>query len=502
MSQNKDALTGKVFDGKYELLELIGRGAMGSVYKAKHQMMDRIVAIKVLQVGKFQGEELEEYLKRFEREAKTTSLIEHPHAITIHDYGIEDDLPYLVMQYVDGQSLRKVINQCGPLPFERVIGIITQIAGALSAAHKLDVIHRDLKPDNIMLCASDEGEDFVQVLDFGIAKVLSGDMSTTFTQAGEAVGTPRYISPEQAKAETVGPPTDIYSLAVITYEMLVGDTPFTADTAMSMLFKHVNEAPPPPREINPKLQIPASAEAVLLRALSKNPDHRPQDVKEFVQQLATCLLGDDTEKTDTSLSQQSPTALRMTATESGSSLEQVQRITMPILAVAGVLLLICIGAFARINSIPDTTVEETSTGTSTPLFAEKKGSATVTLSSKVQGKEDAKVLVTKAEKLLDEGALIPAEHAAQDALRIDPTYAPAHFVMGKIFVQHRIPRKAIRHVSRAVQLDPSNEEYKKTIRELERKLRNFVRDQRNSRRPRNDRIRGIRPSEQSRLDRS
>lgn len=286
---NEDPLIGKTIDNKYHILSKLGGGGFGAVYRAEHKMMNRTVALKVLHHHLLDGDARNEFLVRFQREARTSSKIEHPNAITIHDFGIFENSPYLVMQYVEGRTLKQVINDHGALSIDRVVAIVEQVSGAIGEAHELGIVHRDLKPDNIILSSAKDGTERAIVLDFGIAKIMTEDSSSQsmqLTQTGTITGTPQYLSPEQARQSEIDGRSDIYSLGIITYEMLTGQVPFTADSVVAVLMKHMSEAPPRFEDLSKKVNIKSEIEEVVRAALEKEPDKRPATVSEFASALA------------------------------------------------------------------------------------------------------------------------------------------------------------------------------------------------------------------------
>ncbi len=281
---------GMTIRGKYQIVDKIGSGGMASVYRARHIAFGEVFAIKVVSTL-LAG--TEDFLRRFKAEAIITRKLRHPNAVRVDDLDFtEDGRPYIVMEYVEGQSLRKVIQEQGALGVPRSIAIARQVAGALGAAHALGIIHRDIKPDNILIVNQPDGSDLVKVLDFGIAKVKEGalDLGEGYapTQTGIVVGTPQYISPEQAlgmKGDAIDGRADIYSLGVVLYELLTGDLPFHSDTAMGVILHHIQTAPRPPRDLRPDLGIPQTLSDVLMKTLAKDPGRRFQNAAELLQAL-------------------------------------------------------------------------------------------------------------------------------------------------------------------------------------------------------------------------
>ncbi len=269
-----DPLLGQTLAGKYLVEQLIKRGGMGAVYRGKHVMMDKTVAIKVLRPS-LAGDDA--VVARFSREAKAASRISHPHAVSVTDFGeAENGVVFLVMEYLDGRTLKDIIRTEGPMPLGRAVEIIRQVSGALDAAHEQGVIHRDLKSDNIMLSQTN-GADWARVLDFGIAKIqqAEGVRDHDITAANLVIGTPQYMSPEQCSQTTaIDARSDVYSLGVIVYEMLAGRVPFTGESPTVIMMKQVQDPPPSVLEARPDL--PPSVDKLIDRALAKQPADRFQ----------------------------------------------------------------------------------------------------------------------------------------------------------------------------------------------------------------------------------
>ena len=244
-----DPYIGMVVSGDIELKSVLGIGAMGAVYRAHQRSIDRDVAVKILHHELSGNAQL---VRRFHREAKIASRLQHPHVVEVHLVGqLPDGSLYIVMEFLDGSSLAEALEAAGgALPLQRALAITRQISEAVGEGHALGIVHRDLKPENVMLVRRGDDPDWVKVLDFGIARLELGDQSME-TAAGRVLGTARYISPEGAAGAPVGPPGDVYAIATILYQMLAGRTPFDAPAALGLLVKHAHEAPPPLRSVAP-----------------------------------------------------------------------------------------------------------------------------------------------------------------------------------------------------------------------------------------------------------
>ncbi len=268
-------LIGKTI-GRYRVVAKVGHGGMGDVYKAYQESLERTVAIKILPAALGRDET---FRARFEREARSVAQLQHPNILNIYDYGEQDGLTYLVMEYARGGTLKDRITE--PLPLEEVARIVGQVGAALAYAHKRGVIHRDVKPSNVLL--TEDGRPLLA--DFGLAKMMEG--STELTASGMSVGTPEYMSPEQGQGMPVDHRADLYSLGVVLYEMVTGHKPYTADTPMAVIIKHMTETLPSPRLLRPDL--PAAIERVIVRALAKAPGDRYASAEEMVAALDRAL---------------------------------------------------------------------------------------------------------------------------------------------------------------------------------------------------------------------
>lgn len=287
---NQDNLVGSVLADRYEIIELLSEGGMGKVYKAKHLLMKRIVAIKMLHPNIVASATM---LKRFQQEAQATSTLNHPNLLTVFDFGVtQNGLAYLVMDYLEGVSLDDEINKDGHLPLKRALKIFIQCCQGLAHAHQKGVVHRDIKPANIMLITYDDQPDFVKIVDFGIAKLLSSQEgeSSHLTQTGDVFGSPVYMSPEQCRGKALDSRTDIYSLGCVVYKSITGCAPCSGEDLMSCMYRQVHDLPPGFSEACPELQLPESLEKIIFKALAKEPDERYQSMVEFKQALEEILM--------------------------------------------------------------------------------------------------------------------------------------------------------------------------------------------------------------------
>jgi len=279
----RDPLIGETVAGRFKVEELIGQGGMGKVYRARHLALDRLVCLKMLKPTLLEDSSV---VGRFEREALAASRLNHPNSVQVLDFGRNDGdgSLYIVMEYVQGKDLRLVLRDEWPIAEERLCNIMAQVLAALGEAHAHNVIHRDLKPENVMLEQRRDQPDLVKVLDFGIAKVLDSDLPS-LTRIDAVCGTPQYMAPEQATGSRLDGRCDLYAVGIMLYQMVTAELPFDGPNSMDVLTRQVNEAPVPPRRKQPNAPISAAMEALILRALSKDPALRPQSAEEFRQFL-------------------------------------------------------------------------------------------------------------------------------------------------------------------------------------------------------------------------
>jgi len=274
-----DPLVGQVVAGRFRVVRRLGKGGMGTVYEAEHAFIKKRVALKLLRAEITSNSEA---VERFRREAMATSTIGHENIVKIDDFGLLDDgQVYLTMEYLDGAPLNAVLNQAA-MPIVQVVDLILQVCQGLAAAHELDIVHRDMKPENVFLV---EENTKVKILDFGIAKVTGSADSTNLTKTGAIFGTPNYMAPEQALGKKVDHRADIYAVGIMLYEMLAGRVPFQSESFLAVLTQHVTETPLPPSQIAPGRRINDELEALVMKAIAKKPEERFDDVGQLVAAL-------------------------------------------------------------------------------------------------------------------------------------------------------------------------------------------------------------------------
>lgn len=279
--------SGRRYGGRYQITSPIASGGMAEVFLARDELLGREVALKVLH-PEFARDSA--FIERFRREARAAASLNDPRIVSVFDWGSDDGTYYIVMEYVQGRSLREVIQTEGPLSPQRAAEIAADVCAALHLAHQQGIVHRDIKPANITISPTGQ----TKVMDFGIAR-QSQDSGQTVTQTGTVIGTAAYLSPEQAQGLPVDARSDVYSTGIVLYEMLTGDVPFKADTSVAVAYKHVKEDPIPPRRLN--REVPSGLDAVAMKALAKNPDNRYETAEEMRADLTRVLAGRPVEAT-------------------------------------------------------------------------------------------------------------------------------------------------------------------------------------------------------------
>jgi len=274
MAMDEESLVGTRLADRFQIESLLGKGGMGAVYLARHVVLQRLFAVKVIRESLITDLDI---AARFRREARAASRVEHPHITSVVDFGYtEEGRPYLVMEHVEGIDLADLLAREGPLPLERALHILAQVADALAAAHASQVIHRDLKPENILLTAHRGQPDFVKILDFGVAKIIGMGSTDGLSIRGVPFCTPEYMSPEQCTGDDVDHRSDIYSFGILAFELLVGEVPFQG-SMMQQVMAHVGQQPPAPSAASGRSEIGPAVDALILRCLAKSPDARYQD---------------------------------------------------------------------------------------------------------------------------------------------------------------------------------------------------------------------------------
>ncbi|CAN5470876.1 hypothetical protein BH09MYX1_BH09MYX1_11610 [soil metagenome] len=286
-ANQEDPLIGRTLPGGFVILELIGVGGMGRVYRAEQTTLGRTVAVKIVHPH-LAGEE--NAVARFITEARAASRLNHPNSVAVIDFGkTSDGQLYLVMEYLRGKDLARVAYEEGPLPFKRIVDVLRQVLAALSEAHHLEIIHRDLKPENIILEPVRAGGDFVKVVDFGLAKMRVEEKAPSITSPGIVCGTPEYMSPEQGRGDPLDPRSDLYAVGVIMYQLLTGRLPFEADTPTQVVLMHLSKSPPNPNDVSPERRIPHQLVSTVLKALAKEASDRYSSADDFSSHLGTAI---------------------------------------------------------------------------------------------------------------------------------------------------------------------------------------------------------------------
>src|ERR687895_717163 len=271
-------LINTLFDGRYRIARKLGAGGMADVYLAEDEELGRRVAIKILNDRHANDDQ---FVERFRREAKNAAGLSHPNIVSIYDRGQAEGTYYIAMEYIEGRTLKDLILARGPLPVDQAVPYARQILGAVRFAHRKGIVHRDIKPHNVLV----DTDGRLKVTDFGIARAGTSQM----TEAGSIIGTAQYLSPEQARGASVDARSDLYSVGIVLYEMLTGSVPFTGDTPVEIAMKHLSKVPEPPSAKRP--EIPRALDQVVLRALAKDPDDRYGSAEEFDAELAQVAEG-------------------------------------------------------------------------------------------------------------------------------------------------------------------------------------------------------------------
>lgn len=294
VSDSNQAWLGKVVDGRYRVVEVIGRGGMGVVYRVEHLRMGKVAAMKVLHRDLADDPDV---VHRFEREAAAVSRLHHPHTVQVFDFGTAQGALYLIMEYVRGQDLGRIVDRDGPLPWARAAPLLAQICGALQEAHEYGIVHRDLKPENVLITRSTAGRDYAKVLDFGLAKLDQRNVPKRETERSQIVGTPYFMSPEQIRGEHVDTRSDVYSFGALMFQVLTGEHLYSGTTAVGVLTKHLTADPDAPSNRAPRMGIPPAVDHLCRKALARDPSERwqtAQQLGEAIEEIYRETVADTT----------------------------------------------------------------------------------------------------------------------------------------------------------------------------------------------------------------
>ncbi len=427
-----DPLIGRVLDAKYEIVARLGQGGMGSVYRARRIHMGGEVAVKVLR-QEFTTDR--NAVERFRREARTAAKLNHPNIVTVHDLGEtsgEDAPVFIVMELVQGESLRCLIQREGHLAPSRAVALMRDICAGVGLAHRRNIVHRDLKPDNVLVLPAEEGREFetAKVMDFGIAKLLESVNEPGLTQTGAVFGTPYYLSPEQCRGELVNARSDVYSLGAMFYEMLVGAPPFSATNLAGLITRHLTASPSP---FPVYLSIPNALEAVCLKALAKDPASRQSDASVFARELQEAVGVAALASSEMRVA--FPDAhSRSTATASPTH-RSTKSIALAI-GLAAVVLGLVVGyvLFKRTGERPG--VDPAAVD---PIAARQHADL--------------------ASELLSHGSFVKAEEESREAARLEPANAGWHSLLGQALSKQSKWSEAEAEFRTAVRLDAKNSDY-------------------------------------------
>lgn len=336
-------MIGKILGNRYQVVEKIGDGGTAFVYKGMDNLLNRHVTVKVLRPEYVSDQD---FVRRFRREAQAAASLSHPNIVSIYDVGVEEGIHYIVMEYIHGQSLKELIEELGHLPVRMAVDYACQIAHALGKAHKHGIVHRDVKPHNILI-----GEDGrVKVTDFGIAQAVT---ASTVTYNGAILGSVHYFSPEQARGGQTEERSDLYSLGVVLFEMVTGQVPYSGDSPVSVALKHIQEPFPKPREINP--DIPQTIERIIRKAVEKDPDNRYHTARDLSEELSAFLAGRESRPEDESV----PSSAKPSKKQASASNKKLKPLHWAAIAAAALMVLMLILGAARLRDywiVPDVDV--------------------------------------------------------------------------------------------------------------------------------------------------
>ena len=486
-------LVGQVIADRYHVVKKLGEGGMGQVYLAEHVKMGRRSAIKVMNPSMVHDPDA---VARFNREAANASRITHPNVCAIYDFGeTPEGLIYLAMEFIEGEPLTNVLTRDRALPLERAAGIFLQVAEALQAAHDLSLVHRDLKPDNIMLTRARDGSDVVKVVDFGIAKVVGKDDSQKVTKTGLVMGTPEFMSPEQLSGDRLDGRSDVYSLALVLFKMLTGTLPFEGATVQDTMIKRLTDEPASLADARPDLRFPPGLQATIDAALARRPADRYQSAAKFADDVAAVLgaprggraspmplppTRPNAEAPADRLRRPTPRASPATRTKRRSRLPIVAG-GVAVLGAAGAVLALRSGKKVETGSLADTTPPVAispapdTTVRRAVVPAPPRERIPTPLRERVKPRVDvfsARVLLDKLVDTLEPRTARMVLDSAHDIFKapglVPQDKAYAAFVVANAFFQANDRRRGCEWVRTATELDSLRESYRKLLDQCQR----------------------------------
>ena len=455
MTNKTEQFVGEEIEGKYKILRFSKVGELANIYHGKEIATDRSVMIKLLNVGNFCEVKLNDYFDRFQKITEKISQLNHPNIVPVECFGVENEVPYLVLPEQSGYSLKQIVNEYGALSPSRIGAIVKQLASALDTARELDIVHGDLTPENITLQFSEDGKETVELHNLGMVKIVGGveDADSRLTQHGDSLGTPEYLAPEQVQNLPITHATDMYALGIIAYEMFVGRPPFMAPMRIPLMLKHVTEIAPSFAELNPGVRVSNEVEDLIFEALEKNPSNRPESVLSFADRLCSAL---------TKEGHAPRAAVRSSAQSAARTPHYSTGRAITLVSSAGLLVVLAVAAHARWGYTGNANETRAKLASSSALAVAE---ASIEDSSGILSEK-----LDKLEKLVSEGQFQEAVTIGDEVLELNFADAFTHYLLGRGYFGLQNEQKAMEHFRHARMLEPESALYRITLDRLESKL--------------------------------